>query len=99
MSSSAGFLPAEPPPEPVWLAVFRQRDDKVRFLELNPVTAQLLERIGDNAAHETGAALLRGLAQDIAYEDETRFLAHGRDILGEMRDAGLVIRTRKGSNR
>lgn len=92
---STSYIPEEPSAEPVFLAVYRGRDDRVRFLELNPVTAQLVERMGDNAAGKTGAQLLRELAADIGYGDGDRFVAHGRAILSEMHDAGLVLGTRQ----
>ncbi len=91
---SASYIPEEPSAEAVFLAVYRGRDDKVRFLELNPVTAQLVERLGDNAAGRPGVQLLRELAVDIGYVDIEGFIAHGRAIFTEMRDAGLVLGTR-----
>ncbi len=92
---STSYIPEEASDVPVFLAVYRGRDDKVRFLELNPVTAQLIERIGDNSAGRSGARLLRELAVDIGYGDTEEFVDHGRAILSEMHDAGLVVGTRQ----
>lgn len=94
---SSDYIPEEALEVPVFLAVYRGQDDKVRFLELNPVTAQLVERIGDNTAGRSGAGLLRELAADIGYRDTKGFLAHGRTILTELRDAGLLLGTRPSS--
>ncbi|MDX1509185.1 MAG: putative DNA-binding domain-containing protein, partial [Woeseiaceae bacterium] len=42
---SPDFRPTEPEAQPVYLAVYRLSDDQVGFLELNPVTAALLNAI------------------------------------------------------
>jgi hypothetical protein len=91
---SPEHVPEQPLEAPVFLAVYRAADDRVRFLEMNPVTAQLVERLGDNAAARTGRELLCELATHIGYGDTGGFVAHGRTILGELRDAGLVIGAR-----
>ena len=84
------FIPEQPAEQPVFLAVYRDPQDRVRFLELNPVTAELLVRIGDNASNRTGAGLLEALARDSCYADATAFVAHGGEMLREMRAAGLL---------
>jgi uncharacterized protein len=93
---SASYIPELPLDLPVFLAVFRGQDDRVRFLELNPVTAELVRRIGDNTAGRSGLELLSRLAADSGYSDMSEFLTHGRTILEELRGAGLVIGTRLG---
>lgn len=40
---SPEFQPATPPPQPTYLVVYRNRADQVRFLEINAVTARLLQ--------------------------------------------------------
>jgi len=65
-------LPTEPAEQPVCLAVYRRDNDKVNFLELNPITARLLEAIEQNDAKKSGEDLLRGLAVEIDYPDIDR---------------------------
>jgi len=89
---SPDFLPVEA--APVWLALYRDDQDKVRFLELNAVTAALLEAIAVNESHATGEDLLRSLADQIGYTDVGALLEHGRDALGEMRRLGILTGTR-----
>ncbi len=66
---SSEFVPSEQAEQPVFLAVYRGSGDEVGFLELNPVTAGLLELIGQNESQQTGEALLRQLAAQINYPD------------------------------
>jgi hypothetical protein len=88
------FRPAEPAPQPVCLAIYRDADDEVRFFELNPVTTRLLEMIESNADRRSGAGLLRSLASEIGYDDIDALLRHGADALAQMRRLGIVTGAR-----
>ena len=88
------FTPMEPAEQPVFLAVYRRADDTVGFLELNPVTARLLEAIEDNDAGHTGEALLRALAREINYADTDALVAHGAAALEEMHQLEILTGTR-----
>ena len=90
---SPDFLPTEPSAQPVYLALYRDANDKVRFLELNAVTAGLLDAIENNTAGASGEALIRELAGKINYPDVEAFIKHGSDALGEMRQLDIVIGT------
>ena len=88
------FIPEEPDAQPHYLAVARNREDKVRFHELNPVTAGLLNAIAENTDNKTGEALLRELAESINYPDPEQFLDHGRAALEEFRTSDIIIGAR-----
>jgi hypothetical protein len=90
----ADFTPQDPAEQPVFLAVYRRSDDTVGFLELNPITARLLEAIETNEAGHTGEALLRALAQEINYADADALVAHGTAALDEMRQLEILTGTR-----
>ena len=91
---SANFIPSEPAERPVFLAVYRGSNDEVGFLELNPVTAGLLELIEQNEPQQTGEALLRQLADQINYPDVDAMLEHGAGALEEMRQLEILIGAR-----
>lgn len=90
------FLPTGPEEQPVYLALYRSSDDKVGFLELNAVTAALLEAI-DNNERLSGEALLRQLAETINYPDADALVAHGAAALEEMRQLDILIGTRQSA--
>lgn len=92
---STRFLPEAPSEQPVYLAVYRRADDKVRFLELNPVTAGLLHAISDNTTGKTGERLLRDLAVSINYSDVDALIDHGAAALAEMRQLEILTGTRR----
>lgn len=91
---SAEFLPDAPAEQPVYLAVYRDTEDKVGFLELNAATAGLLNAIEENDAGQSGEALLRKLAADINYPDTDAFIAHGLAAMQEMRSLDILTGTR-----
>lgn len=92
---SKDYLPNEPAEQPACLAVYRRSDDTVNFLELNPVTAALLNAIADNGAGLSGRVLLENLADAIQYPDTGALIEHGIGALEEMRQLEVLIGTRK----
>lgn len=91
---SPTFLPAEPESQPVYLALYRGSDDSVGFLELNAVTAALLDAIEFNPDNKSGEELLRALAAKINYPDADALVTHGADALREMRQLEILTGTR-----
>ena len=92
---SKDFLPTEPTEQPTYLTVYRGGDDKVRFLEMNPVTAALLDAIENNEAALSGDELLRELATTIHYPNVDALISHGVDTLLEMRELEILTGTQR----
>jgi len=90
---SPEFVPEAPSGTPIFIAIYRRPDDKVRFIEVNAMTAQLLERLADNPERQSGEQLLRQLAADIDYPDADAFVRHGAQLLQELRDSGVIAGT------
>jgi len=91
---SPDLLPSEPEERPVYLALYRGSNDEVGFLELNAVTAALLDAIEFNESELTGEQLLRMLAEKVDYPDADALVAHGADALLEMRQLEILAGTR-----
>jgi hypothetical protein len=91
---SEDFLPESPEEPATYLAIYRDSDDKVGFMELNPVTAGLLNAIDDNAGQKSGQQLLRRLASEINYPDVDSFIQHGLAAMEEMRSLEILVGTR-----
>ena len=96
---SPDFLPEDPAEQPVYLAIYRRSDDKVHFLELNAVTAGLLDMVENNPDDKSGEALLRELAEKIHYSDVDALIAHGATALAEMRQLEILTGTRSTQRR
>ena len=91
---SSDYIPTEPAGQPVFLAVYRGIDDKVGFLELNPITAGLLELISQNDSQASGEDLLRTLAEQVNYPDVDALIQHGATALEEMRQLEILTGAR-----
>ena len=94
---SSDFLPDAPNDQPVYLAVYRQNDDVVRFLELNPMTAGLLNAIDENDSGKSGEQLLRDLADTIDYPDVGALIQHGAAALQQMKELEILTGTRNAN--
>lgn len=87
----AEHQPAQAPAAPTCLIVVRDRRDTVGFLEANPLTLRLIERLrADDAG--SGRVTLVALAAE-AGVDEAAMLAGGADILRRLRARDVVIGT------
>lgn len=87
---SPDYLPTEVPDQPTFLAIYRRADFEVGFLELNPMTAALIEAVASNEANNTGEQLLRELAASTKFADVDAFIGHGAAALEEMRQLEIL---------
>lgn len=92
------YQPDTPGAAPTYLAIYRDSSDKVGFLELNPMTAGLLDAISNNRQRLSGTALLRALAEASGYPDMDAFFAHGAAALDEMRQLEILTGGRSPAN-
>jgi len=83
-----GFRPAQAG-QPTYLAVYRDRADQVRFMELNATTARLLELLRDNETLPAGT-VLRVLAAEAGMAEEA-MLGFGAEQLQAFVDASLAV--------
>ncbi|RLA49317.1 MAG: DUF2063 domain-containing protein [Gammaproteobacteria bacterium] len=88
----AGFRPGEAV-EPTYLVVYRDREDEVRFMELNAATARLVELIRDNNV-ATAGELLAGLAGQLSMTEES-MLAFGGEQLEQLVAQSVVLVTNR----
>lgn len=87
---SESFKPLEADAQPTFLVIHRAPDDDLGFMELNPVTARLLELIASNTT-SVGADLVKALAAEINYADVDALMQHGRAAMEEMRSAHILL--------
>lgn len=90
----ADYQPTEPPPQPTFLLVVRNRADQVRFKSIDALGFQLMQKLHDNDAGLTGRALLEALAHTLAAPDPAAFVASGARMLEQLRARDAVLGTR-----
>lgn len=91
------FQPTEPLAEPVWLLVYRNRRDKVGFMEINAPTARLLELLR-GAPAVPGGRQLEALAGEMGMADPEPVIRFGADMLEQLRERDIVLGTRSGGD-
>ncbi len=88
---SPDYQPAEPPPEPTRLVVYRDQRDRVGFLEINRVTARLLELLGEQGRPDSGRACLMRIAAELDHPDPAVVVEGGAAILAELRARSVLL--------
>ncbi len=89
---SPNYLPDTAPELPTYLLVYRCKDDEVGFLELNSVSARLLECIQSNS-DKTGLQLLEGIAEELKHPDPQVVINGGYEIMRNMRTKDILLGT------
>jgi hypothetical protein len=89
---SADFRPGAPPAQPTLILLTRDRGDELHFLEIDPLTALLFERLGRNSAM-SGRACLDALLEELGRDDENA-RSSGLAILRRLRDRDALLGTR-----
>jgi hypothetical protein len=85
-----GWQAEAPPPQATYLVVYRNREDVLKFMEINGVTARLLELIGADE-QLSGAQALQQLALEMNRDDSPQFHQLGREILCKLQASGIVL--------
>lgn len=93
---SPDFLPSEPPEQQTYIIVYRDLDDNVGFLELNPVSAKLVEYIATDSGG-CGRDTLLAIAEAIRHPDPDVVVNGGLEILESMRSKDIILGTRPKS--
>lgn len=88
------FLPRTPPETPTYLVVYRTRHDDVRFMEINAVTARLMQLIEEQPS-ATGRALLLQIATELAHPQPGVIVQAGAEMLATLRERDIVLGTRR----
>lgn len=89
----AAMQPSEPPNAPTYLVVYRTRQDEVKFMEINAVSARLLQLIDENP-EATGRGLLLQIAAELQHPEPEQIVEAGRAMLAGLRERDIVLGTR-----
>ena len=84
------YLPETTPEQPTYLVVYRNRNDEVKFMELNPVTARLINLLQDNETL-SGRTAIEQIAQEMNHPNLDAVLKGGLDALQELQSHGIIL--------
>jgi hypothetical protein len=74
------------------LMVYRDANFDVHFIEINPVTARLIQLISGNT-HQTGRALLQNIVTELAHPVPDIVIRGGMEILNDLRERKIILGT------
>ncbi len=87
------YQPGSPPESPTFIVVYRNTEDSIGFLEINPVTARLLQLLNEDNT-QTGKALLEQIAVEINHADQNAVVQGGLSILQDLQARNIILGTR-----
>lgn len=87
-------IPTSPPPQATHLLAYRNAEDNVQFIDMNPVTAQLVHMLKHNNG-QSGRQLLASIAEQLQHPQPDVVLEGGAQILRDLRARGVVLGTSK----
>ena len=82
------FVPDKPEPAPVFLIVYRNRNDRVKFMESNALTMRLLALCAEGGL--TTQLLLEQLAREVKSESVESFYRSGMETLFQLARLDIV---------
>ena len=87
---SPDFLPEQPTEQPTYLVVYRDLNDEVHFLELNPVTAHLLQLISQDH-QQTSRQMLTSIAEQLQHPNPEVVVQGGLQILNDLKNRNVIL--------
>jgi uncharacterized protein len=87
---SPEFLPTTPQEQPTFLLAYRDQDDEVKFIEINPMTYRLLEIIQEHG-EITADDCLKQVIQEYQYPNPEIIMTGGLQIFKEMVEKSVVL--------
>lgn len=87
---SPAYQPATPPDQPTFLVVYRDPDDEVHFIEITPVTYQLLDIIQEQPGKQA-RAYLASLAERQRHPQPESLYDSGFEIIQTLTKKNIII--------
>jgi hypothetical protein len=85
-------IPGKPGSELTHLLVYRDRQDEIGFIELNPVTTRLLQLLQEGP-HHSGRQLLEQIAAELNHPNAQTVIEGGRAILIDLLQRDIILGT------
>ena len=83
------YQPEQPPEQPTFLVVYRNRQDKVCFMEANAVTVRLLQLLEEGNRH-SGREALEQIARELQHPQPEQVVANGLPLLVQLAELDII---------
>jgi hypothetical protein len=87
---SKTFQPDARPEQPTWIIVYRNKADRVQFMTINAMTAQLLFILNEHE-NMSGEQALLTLAQQLQHPSPDALIQGGQALLKQLYDADILL--------
>ena len=91
------FQPQQPPEQPTHLLVYRDRQDTVRFMKLNPVSMRVILMLKEQAMKEfpprPGLSILNAVVAELNHPRPEAALEAGAALLKDLADRDVILGT------
>jgi hypothetical protein len=91
---SPEYRPDTPPEQPTYLVVYRDRNDQIRFVSINAVTARLLELLQEQP-ELNGLQALQQIAQEMKHPNPEIVINGGKQTLEQLKSQGIILGVRR----
>jgi len=81
-----------PEAKETYLVVYRDRQNEIHFLELNPVTYRLLDILKENP-EMTGLKAVEQIAVELQHPEPQVVIDHGKELLFDLRKRNIIVGT------
>ena len=88
------FQPQEAAQQPSYILVYRDNEDKVHFMELNPVTALLVQLINEDN-NLTTQQMLDVVAEQLQHPEPEVVVNGGMQIIQDLKQRNIILGVRK----
>jgi len=85
--------PREKPAQPTWIVIYRDQRDEVGFMQINPVTARLIQLLDNEETSMTGRQAFEQVALELNHPQPTVIIEGGLDTLRQLRKKDIVLGT------
>lgn len=87
---SEDFIPETPAEQPVYLLVYRDKEDEVHFMELNPITAMLIQYITEKP-DLTNKQILENIATQMQHPEPNVVIEGGYHIIQDLKNRNVIL--------
>ena len=93
---SPDYQPQAAPEQATRLLAYRNRADQIKFMEINPVTWLLLDKLQERKW--TGLEIMQAIAADIQHSDHDVVIRHGQKLLADLLQREVILGVAAPSN-
>ncbi len=91
------FIPSKPAEQPVYLLVYRDNNDEVHFMELNPITALLIQLLNEDNGLTT-KQMLDVIVEQLNHPNPDVVYEGGYQIIQDLKNRNVILGVNKIKN-